>query len=456
MEKQYPLSMASHIRPTLALGLPLIGSSIAQFSLHVVNTIMVGWYGVIPLAALVIGTSAYFIFYVFGSGFARAVMPLAAQAQARGDSAELRRAARMGLWLSIAFALLVYPFFWFSEGILIALGQKPEVAAEAQSYLRIVGLGLFPNLAVAVLQGWLAALGRTQLVLWVTVAAVGLNAVSNWFLIFGNGGAPELGVAGAALSSLTMHILTLLVLGLYAGLLPALRPHQLYRRFWKLDAPAMRQVFMLGWPIGLTGVAEASLFQASALMMGWLGAVQLAAHGIALEITAMAFMVHVGLSNAATIRVAGYAGLGQAKELRDAALIAIMMSLAVAFITIVIFVSIPEQIVGLFLNEHKPDSAAILVLGSSLLLLAALFQLADAMQALALGLLRGIQDTKVPLILAVIAYWLIGIPVSYTLGFVFGFGAIGLWLGLVSGLAAACIALMWRFWRLAPKVGAAG
>src|SRR5690606_11210248 len=119
-----------------------------------------------------------------------------------------------------------------------ALGQKPEVAAEAQSYLRIVGLGMFPNLAVAVLQGWLAALGRTQLVLWATVAAVGLNAASNWFLIFGNGGAPELGVAGAALSTLTMHLLTLTVLGLYAGLLPALRPHQLYRRFWKLDAPA--------------------------------------------------------------------------------------------------------------------------------------------------------------------------------------------------------------------------
>lgn len=451
-----PISFAAHARATLSLGLPLVGSSLAQMALHVVNTVMVGWYGVVPLAALVIGSSSFFILFVLGSGFAKAVMPLAAEARARGDDAELRRAARMGLWLSIGYGLVIYPVFWWAEPILLALHQKPEVAAEAEVYLRLVGFGMIPALAVAVLQGWLAALGRTQVVLWVTLAAVGVNIGMNWFLIFGNGGAPELGVLGAGVASLVVQAVSMVVLGLYAAFLPALRPYQLFRRFWRLDAPAMRQVFRLGWPIGLTGLAEGGLFEASAIMMGWIGAAQLAAHGIALEAAALAFMVHVGLSSAATIRVAGFAGTGDPRALRDAALVAMGLSVAVAVVVIGLFLTEPAVIVGLFLDETRPDSAEILTFGVTLLGLAAVFQLADATQAMALGLLRGIQDTKVPMALAAVSYWVIGVPSSYLLAFRFGYGAPGLWMGLVVGLVCAGISLMIRFWMLAPKARMAG
>lgn len=450
------IPQSAHARATLALGLPLVGSSLAQFALHVVNTIMVGWYGVIPLAALVIGASSFFILFIFGSGFAKAVMPLAANARAKGDDQELRRSARMGLWLSIAFALLIYPVFWNAEAVLLMLHQKPEVAAEAQNYLRITGLGMLPALAVAVLQSWLAALGRTQVVLAVTLAAVGVNIVLNWALIFGNWGAPELGVAGAATSSLVVQIVSLVILALYAGLLPALRPYQLWRRFWRPDLPALAQVFRLGLPIGLTGLAEAGLFEASAIMMGWIGAVELAAHGIALEAAAIAFMIHVGLSSAATIRVAGFAGTGQPQALRDAARMAMILSVCVAVVVIGLFLTEPAWVIGLFLDESRPDSAAIVAFGVQLLVVAAVFQLADAMQAMALGLLRGIQDTRVPMVIAAVSYWLIGIPSSYYLAFKAGYGGVGLWLGLVVGLVVAGISLMIRFWLLAPKPGMAG
>ncbi len=450
------MSYSAHARATLVLGLPLIGSSLAQMALHVADTVMMGWYGVAPLAAVVLGSSSFFILFVMGSGFAKAVLPLVAQARATGDEAQVRRDARMGLWLSAGYGLLIYPVFWFSHPILIALHQTDEVARLAEGYLRIAGLGMIPALWVAVLQSWLAALGRTQVVLWVTLAALGLNIAINWALIFGNWGAPELGGQGAAIATVTVQVASVLLLGAYAALARGLRDYRLLRRFWRVDWPAMRSVFRLGWPIGLTGIAEGGLFEASAIMMGWVGTAQLAAHGIALEAAAVAFMVHVGLSSAATIRVASFAGMGDARGLRDAAVVALGLSFVVGIVVIAAFLSFPQAIIGVFLDEAKPGSAEILAFGMVLLAVAALFQLADAMQVMALGLLRGVQDTRVPMVLAAVSYWVIGVPCSYLLAFKLGYGGVGLWLGLVIGLAAAGVSLMLRFWLLAPKPGVAG
>jgi MATE family multidrug resistance protein len=439
----------THARETLALGLPLAGSSLAQMALHVTDVVMVGWYGVVPLAAVVLGASSFFIVYVLGSGFAKAVMPMVAAALGRGDEAQVRRDARMGLWLSIAFGLVVLPVFWWSEPILLALGQEPEVAALARDYLRIVGFGMVPALCVTVLQSYLSALGRTQVVLWVTLVAVGVNVAVNWALIFGNWGFPELGARGAAVATIVVQIVSLVVLGSYAGILPELRKFHLFQRFWRPDWQALRQVWRLGVPIGLTGLAEGGLFHASAIMMGWIGTVELAAHGIALEVAALTFMLHVGLSSAATIRVARFDGRGERVALRLAAKVAVTLSLVVAIASVALFLTVPEPIVGLFLDMGKPESAAILAYGTVLLMVAGLFQLADGMQVMALGLLRGVQDTRVPMWLAAVSYWLIGIPMSYVLAFPLGFGGMGLWFGLVIGLVCAAASLMWRFWHMA-------
>ncbi len=445
------MTLSAHARATLVLGLPLAGSQLAQFMLHVVDTIMMGWYGITELAAVVMGTSSFFIIFIFGAGFAQAVMPMVATALGRGDEGQVRRDTRMAMWLSIGYGVASYPLFWWSEAILLALGQNADVARLAQDFLRIAALGMVPALLVLALRNYLSALERTQVALWVTIAAVIVNIIINWMLIFGNWGAPELGVRGAAIASVAVQVLSLIALGLYAGWLPALRRFRLFQRFWRPDWVAMRQVFRLGWPIGVTSLMEGGLFQASFLMMGWIGTVELAAHGIALQVVAMTFMVHIGLSSAGTVRVGRAHGAGEARTLRDAATTAITISVLFALAMVAVFLTLAEPILALFIDRTKPEAADIIRIGITLLAIAALFQMADAMQVIALGLLRGIRDTRVPMIAAAISYWIIGIPVSYALAFPLGYGASGLWFGLVIGLAFAAIALMWRFWALAPK-----
>lgn len=435
----------AHMRALLALGLPLIGSNLAQMALHVTDTVMLGWYGTAELASVVLAASTFFIIFILGSGFALAVTPLVASARGRGDETRIRRDTRMGMWLSVLYGFCVLPLTYWSGPVLAALGQEPDVVRLGQDYLRIAGFGMIPALLIMVLKSFLSAFERAGIVLWATLAGVVLNAVLNWMLIFGNWGAPELGVRGAAIASVATQILTLAVLVAYAALHPALAPYRLFRRFWRPDPPALALVFRLGLPIGLTGLFESGLFEATAIMMGWIGAVELAAHGIALQLAAIAFMVHLGLSNAATVRVGHADGRGDRQGLRDGAVAAIAMSMVFGLIVVAAFLALPGPIIGLFLDEANPGSQAILAYGTALLVLAALFQMFDAAQVMALGLLRGLQDTSGPLWITVFSYWVIGIPASYALAFPLGLGGVGLWLGVTIGLAFAAVLLMWRF-----------
>jgi len=441
------LGFRFHARSVLVLGLPLIGSHMAQFALHITDTIMLGWYGVADLAAGALGATVFFTFFTLGMGYANAVMPMVATSAASDNDTEVRRATRMGMWLSVGYALAILPLFLFARPILLAAGQEHEVATLGGAYLAIVGFGVGPALLVMVLKSYLAALGRTQIVLWVTVSAVFVNIGLNWVLIFGNLGMPAMGAQGAAMASVIVQLFTLGVMLAYAAWLPALRRYTLLARFWRPDWMAMRQVNALGLPIGLAMLAESGLFAASAIMMGWLGARALAAHSIALEISAMFFMVHLGLSNAATILVGRARGRNDVEGLRAAARAALILSVAVALCAMVVYIGAGEMIVGAFLHPDDPERAIIVPLGATFLMVAALFQLADGGQAMAMGLLRGIRDTKMPLVIAAVSYWLIGIPLSYALAFIAGFEGVGLWFGLVAGLSVAAIALLVRFWR---------
>ncbi len=436
----------AHVRALLMLGLPLIGSNLAQMILHVTDTVMLGWYGVEALASVVLGASTFFILFILGAGYSIAMMGMVASALGAGEEAQVRRDTRMTMWHSILFGVAVMPVLWWSDPVLRALGQKAELAALAQDYLRIAGLGLIPALLVSTLRSYLSALERTQVVLWATLAGAVVNVILNWMLIFGNWGAPELGVRGAAVATLVTQTVTALILAGYAARQPASRRFEIFRRFWRPDWPAFARVWRLGWPVGLTGLAEGGLFNASALMMGWVGTVELAAHGIAIQAAALSFMVHLGLSNAATVRAGRAEGRGDGEGLRDGAAVAVALSLAFGLVVVAAFLLLPRPIIGLFLDEAKPGAEAILGFGTLLLAVAALFQMFDAAQVMALGLLRGVQDTQGPLWISVVSYWVIGIPASYALAFPLGLGGVGLWLGLTVGLAAAAALLMWRFW----------
>ncbi|WP_339109484.1 MATE family efflux transporter [Thioclava sp. GXIMD4216] len=434
-----------HMRAILTLGLPLVGSNLAAAGLGVTDTIMMGWYGVPELAAVVLGTNYLFFFFLFGTGFANAIIGRVSMALGANDETQARRDTRMALWLSVLTGLVSIPCMWHSAAVLQALGQAPETARLAQDYLRIAGLGIVPMLVVAVLRSYLSAFERTQIVLWVTLSAVGLNIVCNWLLIFGEMGFPEMGVRGAALSSVLVQTVSMLVLMVYAHRARGLSHVALWQRFWRPDWSAFGAVARMGIPIGLTILAEASMFQMAALMMGWLGTIELAANGIVMETSVLAFMLHMGLANAATVRAGRAYGAGAPEHLRRGAITVICMSLVIVAVTVTAFLGIPEKIVSLFLKPGG-DSAQILLLASGLLALAGLFQLFDAMQVLAMGLLRGLQDTRVPMWIALASYWLVGIPTGYVLAFHVGLQSHGVWLGLAAGLATASSLLMYRFW----------
>ena len=438
-----PMTFAAHLRAILTLGLPLIGGHLAQFAIGLTDTVMLGWYGITDLAAVTLAHGYFFAFFMFGSGFAMAVMPLVATSAGLDDVQGIRRSTRMGLWLSFAFGLLALPAMLGSGTLLRLLGQDGTVADLAASYLRVAGWGLFPALLFMVLKSYLAALEHTRVVLWITLLAAGSNALVNYILIFGNWGAPELGAMGAAIASVCTQSVSLLAVVLYAR---RLHEHQLFRRLWRPDLEMFARVLGLGLPIGLTLLCEVSLFAASTFMMGWLGEVPLAAHGIVLTVSGVTFMVHLGLSNVATIRTGTAFGRGDRTHMQRGAIAVSLLSLGFALGTIVAFLVIPEPILALFLDGDDPARPEVMATGVVLLALAALFQLVDGAQVVALGLLRGVQDTTIPMVVAVLSYWAVGLTVSYLLGFPAGMGATGIWLGLVCGLACAGILLMLRFW----------
>ncbi|NNK15331.1 MAG: MATE family efflux transporter, partial [Sulfitobacter sp.] len=333
---QGQMTYTGHVRAILTLGLPLIGGHLGQVAIGVTDTVMLGWYSVEALAAVTLASTYFFVLFIFGSGFAWAVMPMVASFAAEKDETGIRRATRMGLWLSLGFGLVSLPFLVFSEPILRLLGQGEAVAVAAGRYLAVAGWGILPALLVMVLKSYLAALERTQVVLWITLVAALVNALANYAFIFGNWGAPELGIVGAAFASVTTQVVSLIGVVLYIVLV--VPQHQLFVRIWRADRQMLARVFRLGVPIGLTALSEVGLFAASAMMMGWLGTITLAAHGIALQLASITFMVHLGLSNVATIRAGNAFGRRDPAHMARGAVTVTVLSVAFAAVTIFGFV----------------------------------------------------------------------------------------------------------------------
>lgn len=434
----------------LGLGLPLVGMHLAQLAITTTNTIMIGWLGATELAAGVLGTQAFFILLMLGSGFAHALLPLIAHAQSRAAPAQVRRYVRMGLWIGVGFTTLCMVVLWQLESLLLILGQDPSASELAGRYIRIMQWSLYPAVLIMVLRSFLVSLERPQLLLWNTIAMALLNALLNYMLIFGHWGAPRMGIEGAAIASLVATWLGFLVVLAYATLDRFLGSFGVISKIWRPDWPALLEVVRLGWPISLTIVAEVGMFTASAILMGWLGTVPLAAHGIALQLASLTFMIPLGLSGAATVRIGQALGRDDYVNLRRAARTAVVMAAVAGSIGALLFLVLPEWLASLFLDRHNPSASAVLAYAVMLLIVAAGFQLLDSMQVTAVALLRGLKDTRVPMLIAILAYWGIGMPTAYMLGFVFELGGRGIWVGLACGITVAAVLLLRRFNHMAP------
>ena len=433
----------------MKLALPLIGSQVAQFAIGLTDAIMLGWYSLEAFAAQVLGGSFFFIVLILGSGFAFALSPVVATAAAQDDQILIRRSTRMSFWLVAFYGVITVPFLLVSEPIFLAIGQEPNLSYEATQYLLIQGYSVFPALFVMVLRSYLSSLEQAGMILYVTLSAVALNALINYLLIFGSFGFPEMGLRGAAVASLLVHFFSFVALAVYAAWRNP--GHELFSRFWRPDWEAIGNIFKLGWPIGLTVLAEVGLFTAASVMIGWVGVVELGAHGIAMQVASLTFMFHLGLSHAVTVRAGNALGRNDSEGLRRGALVAIVISLGFAILASALFVAFPEPLLKVFVSPKEPNLEALLAKGVVLLYLAAIFQLADGLQVIGTGLLRGLQDTRVPMLFAGFSYWAVGVASGYVFGFVFDLGAEGVWYGLVLGLFTASILMLGRFRILAYK-----
>ena len=445
----------AHFRATFALGVPLIGAQLAQLGIHTTDVVILGRLGAAHLAAIVLASSFFFTLFILGSGFANAVMPMVAQAYGRGDTVSVRRSVRMGMWVVLIYAALVSPIFFNAERILLYAGQKPDVAALAGSYLKIAQWGMGPALLFMTLRGLVSAHGRAGIVLYITIIVLTINAILAYALVLGHFGLPAMGIVGAAIVSFGVNLLSFLLITLYIQTRADMRRYELFVRFWKPDWPAFREVLQLGLPIGLTMLAEVSLFSGASLLMGNIGTLQLAAHGIALQLASIAFMMPLGLAQAGTVRVGVAHGRGDRLGIVRASWAVLIVAACISVTGGILFAAIPTTLASIFLDKAGADSAAVLAIAGPFVVVAGIFQLVDGMQAIAAGLLRGLKDTRIPMVMALISYWPIGFFSAWFLAFPAGFGGIGVWFGFLAGLSAASILLNWRFYRLVTRRGTA-
>lgn len=447
-------SWSSHIKATLKLGIPLIGAQLAQLGIHTTDVVIVGQLGAEKLAAMVLAGQFLFTVFILGSGISIAVMPMVAQAFGQGDAVAIRRSLRMGLWASIGYWLLVLPVYFNAEPILLLLKQKPEIARLAADYIAVTSFAMLPGLLFLVLRSLVSAVGRAGVILWVTIGELVLNAFLAYALVLGHFGFPKMGMQGAAYVNVFIQSVGLLALICYIQMIET-RKYELFVRFWRPDWKALIEVVKLGLPIGITVLAEVSLFSAASLMVGSIGTLELAAHGISLQLASIAFMIPLGLSQAATVRVGVAHGSGNVPGMIRASVTVLVIAGAIAAIGGTLLALDPIFFASFYVNEESPETPQLLAIASRLIVVAGIFQMVDSIQAIASGLLRGLKDASVPMVLALIAYWPIGFGLAWVFAFTLDYRELGVWIGFLMGLGSACIFLCTRFYLLVQRERAA-
>ncbi|MFT2110015.1 MATE family efflux transporter [Marinomonas sp. 2405UD68-3] len=424
----------------IKIALPLMGGLTAQAAVQIIDTVMLGHYSIEALAAGVVATSVLFLLITVGSGIASAVLALSSSQTQHMRSVTLSAA----LGLTVIFSAVIYIGMYYSESILLLLGQDSAIATGAKEYLHLAGLGLLPALMTMVLRSHATAIERPNIVLWVSLAALPLNALLNWIFIFGYLGAPEMGIEGAALATFMTHSVSLALTLVYIRIIDASALSLLF----SYDVKSIIRVINLSWPIALTNLAELGMFTVSTLIVGSLGEIPVAAHGIVVQITSAAFIVHLAISQVATVKSGQAYALSESSTIRLIGKVASGLSMSAVIVTTGIFVLLPESLVSLFIQTHDSQFQQIQNLAAMVLVIAALSQLVDAMQVIAMGLLRGFQDTRTPMVIAISSYWCIAVPAAYILGKTLEYGVLGVWFGITIGLIGAAGTLWIRFYLL--------
>jgi len=427
----------------LAIAFPLALAQMAQNGMGLVDTLMAGRLGPDALAGIALGSVSYFLVTIVLSSMLFAVGPLVAQATGARRPEEAVRALRQGLWWSLALTPPAVALLWAMPWLLAAMGQEPVAVVPATGYLRAVSFAVLPMMVFTALRAYLEGQGRTRPLMLVAFMGVGLNVLGNQAFMFGRWGFPALGLTGTGVAtSLVALAMALAGLAYVATFDRSRRP---FAGPWRWDAHMAREVLRLGWPISLTVAFETGLFALSALLMGRFGAASLAGHQIAIQSASFTFMIPLALGVATTARVGHAVGRGDALGMRAAGVVGMVSALVVMSATALLFWLAPRFVVGLYLDPTDPLNAEVVGRAVAFLGVAAAFQLFDGLQVSALGALRGLKDTRAPMLITLVSYWFVGLGSGVMLAFVLGLEGVGLWWGLVFGLAVAGVSLTWRF-----------
>lgn len=444
-------AVATEFIETITLALPIALTQLGQIAMMTTDLALIGRLGDQAVAAASLAHTVFFVAFVIGMGLVSAVAPLAAQALGARKPRIVRRALRVGLWAALLLCIPMMLLPLFGEQILLMLGQSPENARLAQRYLLGLAPGMAPALCFMAVRNFMGAVNRPEPGLWITLAAIPANGLLGYALIHGHWGMPRLELLGAGVATTTVNF------GMCAAALWVTYSQRPFRKFhvlghfWRPDWPLMKELVVIGAPIAVSFLLEYGLFSAAGLLMGLISTSALAAHQIALQIAAILFMVPFGIGMAATVRVGQAFGRGELPAIRRAGIVAIV--LGIVFMSVMTLAVIVARFdLARFFFGDSPQGMAAVDLAATLMLVGATFFIADGIQTVAAGALRGLSDTRIPLLLAALSYWAIGFTSTCALAFWIGLGAVGVWIGLSIGTGLYAILLVLRFRKLTHRL----
>jgi multidrug resistance protein, MATE family len=434
-------------RLTLRLALPLMVGQLSQMLLGVADTLMVGQLGVAELAALTFANSLFHVPFVFGIGVLTGISVFTSNARGAGKPHRARESCRHGLALALVIGVVLFAAAWWLSERLDIFGQPSEVSAKTTVYFRILMASMVPALASIALKNHADAMNRPWPPFWIFLGGVVLNVFLNWVMIYGKLGCPTLGLEGAAWATLISRALILLAIWLWLQSSNHLRDWVPHREWLHVGFSGIRRLLTIGLPAGGQMLFEVSAFSVAGLWMGFFGKNAMAAHQIAITLASTSFMIPLGLSMALTVRIGQADGAGERLRLRSIALSGWSLVFAYGLCAAALFLLLGSWIASLFTRDPK-----VIELSAALLVIVGVFQVVDGLQVASASMLRGLHDARLPAMIGLLSYWVVGIPISGFLAFQASCGPCGIWWGLAAGLAVACVTLGPRLWNRIQRV----
>ena len=440
-------SLKIHFKDLLTLAIPVSIGQLGHIMLGVVDSFMVGKLGAEPLAAAALANGLFFLIMVFGIGMSHAITVLVSIAKGENSEQKCGVILRQGLIVNIVFGIILTVLTFIAAQVVIYLNQEENVAILTKSYLSILSLSILPFMLFQTYRQFVEGLSDTKTPMYLAIFANLVNILGNWILIFGNLGFPALGLEGAGFA--TLFTRSFMGIGMMMIVIKAKK----YKKFdpslnfKSLNKKVISKIVKIGFPSGLTYTLEVSAFAFAAIMIGWLGSAQLAAHQIAINLASISYMVVLGISAAATIKIGNAVGANNYQDAKLVGYSALFLGIIFMSCTGLLFIIFNKFLPSLYISDLE-----VIEFASTLLFIAALFQLSDGVQAVGLGILKGLKDVKIPMIITLFSYWIVALPVAYVLGFVFEFNIIGIWLGLFFGLTVAAVMFVFRFYNNVNKL----